>query len=235
MQKSFSIWVLEDDPGSRFVYAEVLSLRYNLTQFPTIKDFSSALRQARRSETLPDLVVADLRLPDESFLTFMDGVEGRELMTEIPFIVVSSVDDIDALRFCFNHGAVDYITKPFGRSELVVKVERFFSNSGGINDVVVDLTTLSVVFSKVRSESLTSKEFQIMSLLQQNGSRGLSRSDIIGAVWGQVKVSSKAFDVHLFNLRRKLAPLGIEIRFSEIGGYFLFCPKATGSDVRISV
>lgn len=235
MQKSYSIWVLEDDPGSRFVYAEVLALRYNLSQFGSVKEFAEALRTARASNSKPDLVVADLRLPDDTFLNFMDNGEGKELMQGVQFVVVSSVDDIDALRFCFSNGAVDYITKPFGKSELVVKVERLFSSNGGTNDVSVDLTSLSVVFGKARSESLTSKEFQIMSLLQQNGSSGLSRAEIVGAVWGTVKVSSKAFDVHLFNLRRKLAPLGIEVRFSDVGGYVLHCPKSVPAEARMSV
>ncbi|MEW6055684.1 MAG: response regulator [Bdellovibrionota bacterium] len=116
-----SIWILEDDSGCRFVYEQILGIRHKVRFFQTLVEFEFALSEGQKS--LPELVLADVVLEDGSFLHFLNHSQKKELLS-IPFIVVSSIDDIDALRFCFNEGAVDYLVKPFQKSELIVKVER---------------------------------------------------------------------------------------------------------------
>jgi DNA-binding response OmpR family regulator len=216
------IWILEDEEGVCFVYDEILSLRYRLKTFASLNEFLKAARDP--AEEQPDLLIADLRLKEENFLNFLTAREGR-VMLSIPFMVVSSVDDLDALRLCFDEGAVDYLSKPFGKGELIVKVERILArprptDSRGrralmsTTPIHLDPASLRVSRGDNQSSLLTSKEFQILTLMRQAPEQTISRRDIIARIWGEVKVGSKTLDVHLFNLRKKLAPLGMEIYYT---------------------
>lgn len=204
------LWILEDDQGSEFVFREILGLRYSLQVFHEIEGFSSSL--GNKNVKRPDLLIADLRLPGESFISFLSRYDKP---FSIPFMVVSSVDDVDALRFCFEKGAVDYITKPFGKSELVVKLERFFDKRrmAGSNalECEVDITTLRVLKGSTSSVPLTTKELQIFQTLLQASGHSMTREELIQKVWSEIQVGTKTLDVHLFHLRQKLQPVGIQI------------------------
>lgn len=121
MKNTKSIWIVEDDAGSQFVYNEILGFRYRLQMFNNLQKFRDAWNNGERK---PDLMIVDLHLPDESFLSFLQSEGAKEMKRSTPFIVVSSLDDLDALRICYEEGAVEFISKPFAKSELVVKVER---------------------------------------------------------------------------------------------------------------
>lgn len=220
------IWVLEDDPSAQFVYEEILGFRYKLHLFSSVAQFQTSL--GAEDEPRPNLIVADLRLPDQSFLSFLESPQVAQIKG-IPFIVVSSMDDLDALRYCFEKGAVDYITKPFGKGELIVKLERLLSEKtftpiadlAPARELAVDLASLSVSHDGNSSPPLTAKELQILTILQRSLPNGTSRDEIMSQVWGAVKVDLKSLDVHLFNLRKKLSPIGIEIKSVGQGHYEL--------------
>ncbi len=106
-----ALWVLEDDRGCQFVYEQTLDHRYQTRYFRSLQDFIQALKA---DGPKPALIIADLMLSDGNFLEFLTNSESDILV--IPFIIVSSVDDIDALRFCFKEGALDYLTKPFKKT-----------------------------------------------------------------------------------------------------------------------
>lgn len=117
------VWVLDEDPGARFVYDEILGPRCPVRLFarldPLLRELDGAIRK-------PHLLIADLSLRGTSLTSFFSSENARAL-SEIPLIVVSSVDDLGALRHCFENGAAfDYLTKPFGKAELILKVERAF-------------------------------------------------------------------------------------------------------------
>ncbi|MGZ3699092.1 MAG: GAF domain-containing protein, partial [Bdellovibrionota bacterium] len=89
------------------------------------------------------------------------------------------------------------------------------------DDVVVDPISFTVSRGAVRSSSLTSKELQIVAMLHQAPDHRLSRGELVHGIWGKLKVSTNSLDVHLFNVRKKLAPLGMEILFSPPNQYSL--------------
>ncbi len=217
------VWVSEDDSGCQFVLREIFELRYTLSMFSEL----NAFRQALADEKIPrpDLVIADIRLPGQSFLSFLSSDDAK-IFDQVALLVVSSVDDIDALRTCFERGAADFITKPFTKNELIVKVERILKQSARISnrvhrEFILDLPGLKVIRGDMRTDPLTTKEFQIITILSEAPSASLSRDEIVSRVWGQVKVTSKAFDVHLYHLRKKLGAIGLEIRFNPPNRYSL--------------
>lgn len=214
-----SIFILENSPSTVLVYEEVLGNAYRLAFFDAIRPFLKKLRSAR-----PDLIIADLKLTDEDFLDFVSRKGAAKL--DSPWIIVSSVDDAEVLRTCFREGALDYLTKPFPRNELLVKVERFISASRpgatGTTDVILDACSLTVRRgSSSECVRLTAKELRIFSLIHQAEGASVSRKKIQAEVWGKKKISPKTLDVHLFHLRRKLTHLDLEIRYLPPGGYVL--------------
>jgi DNA-binding response OmpR family regulator len=234
-----SIWILEDDAGSRFVYEDILGLRYRLRMFERLACLEEALKELLVAEvSLPSLLVADIRLPDESFLRFLEGTETGGLLRRIPFLVVSSVDDIDILRLCFSHGARDYITKPFGKNEFIVKVERLVDHEPVVEARAeapvpgplcsMDPVGMAAVNDSGERATLTSKEYQILSVLRAGGESGVLREDLTGRVWEGLTVNSKTLDIHIVNLRRKLSPIGLAIEFRPPGRYAL-APRRAGA------
>ncbi|POB15111.1 MULTISPECIES: response regulator transcription factor [Pseudomonadati] len=222
------IWILEDDEGCRFVYEQTLVHRYNnLRFFTSIEEFQNALSNTEKN---PALIIADLMLDDGNFMTYLNHSKDRRLMV-IPFIIVSSIDDIDALRFCFMEGALDYLTKPFKKNELIVKIENVFN--GSPRRMVQPIAHKSMLLDGKEVEHLTSKQKQLLGLFINSPHRIVSRDDILDNVWGDTTVHPKTVDVHLYNLRRKLHDYGYIIR-SEGGGKWSLIPdtyeKVASSD-----
>lgn len=201
------IWVLEDEKDINWIYREVLAPKYDVDFFLNIHDFKMAL------ETLPKplLIISDLKLPDGNFIDFLKNNFSK--VENIPYLVVSSDADIETLQFCLKEGAVDYLTKPFQINELLVKIERFLQLRNNNNTDKLKLLSESFI-----NNNLTYKESKILSTLVQNFNNFVLRKIIIQNVWNNSEdVHPKTLDVHLYNLRRKVEPLGFQI-YSDSAG-----------------
>ena len=220
-EKRQPIWILEDDKSARFVYDEVLKHRYTITYF---KDLASLEKVLENIQDLPRLLIADITLPDGCFLHFIAS-SPKIVQVDIPFVVVSSLDDVDALRFCFDEGALDYITKPFKKSELIVKIERAILNSEEKKKLSGPKNM--AIFKPIFSE-LTAKENAILSLFKESTSGEVTRDEIVTTVWENLKVHPKTLDVHLYNLRRKLQAHGLKIALSHNGKWRLLSDRMDG-------
>jgi DNA-binding response OmpR family regulator len=215
-----TVWILEDDPGIQVVYEEMLSEQYSLRIFENIDDFSAALQTADRKSI--GLLIADIRLPKISFLSYLKS-DFRDQIKGIPYIVVSSLSDADILKFCFDQGAGDFIVKPFTRGEIVTKVDRALAQAAEKSVPVIELdnTSLTVRANNEVSQTLTSKEFQILTMVYSGAGHSISKDEIMRVIWGDARKETKALDVHLANLRKKIASLGVDIRYRHPGKYVL--------------
>lgn len=116
-----TLWVLEDDRGVQLMYKMALGLRYNLSFFDSVASLNDALES---SHPRPMLLIADLHLPDQEFIQYLETPRTQINWRHVPFLVVSGVDDLEALRQCYAFGALDFINKPFTTNEIIVKVDR---------------------------------------------------------------------------------------------------------------
>jgi len=171
-----------------------------------------ATGQAALAAPEPDLVLLDLRLPD------IDGYAvAREMRarSRVPIIMVTArgeeVDRVVGLEI----GADDYVVKPFGLRELIARINAVMRRvgDGGPDGEVDELTAgpLSVSLRSRRVEMdgeevhLTPREFDILSMLMQDPGAVVSRDDLLRRLWGTTwAVQTKAIDVHVSSLRRKL-------------------------------
>ena len=215
------ILVAEDDDGCRFVYEELLGLRYDLTFVGTVR----ALRERMTHGEPTALLIADLKLEDGLFLRLLDD---RELMRRLtaPFAVVSSVDDRDVLRLCFDRGASDYWVKPLKSSEVVVKIERLVRTTSDQADLgpsfpelTLDLLRQQLRVAGHHTVPLTPSEARLVAGLT-GPARGVATPEALRtAVWGKTRVGRKALDTHLTNLRQKLRAVGFDVHLARRGTY----------------
>ena len=225
-----SIWILEDDPGVAFVYQDLLESRYNVLIFKTLPSLVDALKT---QSLLPDLLISDLLVQDQTFLDFLNSDDSLNLLT-MPFIVVSGVDDADSLRQCYDEGALEYMTKPFRKNELLVKVERLLDQrrksvppvmtfKGHEGKISVDPIGRSISLGNGAKVTLTSKQLQIFSALEKtlNGRDFVIRQELERAVWGETVVTEKTLDVHMFHLRQKIKEIGLFVKLNPEKGYYL--------------
>jgi DNA-binding response OmpR family regulator len=210
-----SIWILEDDQQMQAIYEDMLSRNYQLTLFSNLQEFRSGLQRL----SPPDLMILDLMCPDGSLLTVFE--EFAPKLKETPFLIVSGLDEQEAIRSSFKVGALDFISKPFSKAELQVKLDIFLnrleSQQNGIAAVKLDPLSMTLHTKNERSSELTAKEYRILSLFLQAQEQIVPRRHLVMTLWKDINVSEKTLDVHLSNIRRKIASLGLTIVCTEAG------------------
>ena len=122
------------------------------------------------------------------------------------------MDDSAVLNDCFRRGALDYLTKPFNVSELLVKIERaknhIYLADLRFNDFKLCLTT-----KDGNNINFTPKEYQILRLLSTSPNMTIKRDKIKLAIWPDIEMSGNTVDVHMFAIRKKIKPYGLSVEF----------------------
>jgi len=190
-------------------------------------DGDTALR--RVAEEAPDLILLDLAMPGR------DGVEVcREVRrsSDIPIIILTGESDELAKVEALDAGADDYVTKPFGRQELLARIRAVVRRRGiGVGDLggerrVGGLTLDAARFrATVEGEALplTRIEFALLAVLVEARGRVVSHARLLAAGWpADADPDPQWLKPHLARLRAKLVGAGIPVPVSVRGvGYRL--------------
>ena len=113
-----NIWVVDDDESIRWVLEKGLS-----DSGLEVQTFDSANKVIKKLETEnPQLILTDIRMPGPSGIDLLDKV--KELRPEIPVIVMTAHSDLDSAVESYEHGAWEYLPKPFDIEEAVSMVQR---------------------------------------------------------------------------------------------------------------
>ena len=217
------VMVIEDEKEIRDL------VRYNLERagyrVTAVADGEEGLRRLFASR--PDLLVLDLMLPGRNGLEILREVRGEAMTRDLPVIVLTARSaEMDKL-LGFDHGADDYLTKPFGPRELVARVQALLrraqpSKSEG-EFAVGDLTISTMAREAVhrgRKLLLTPREFDLLAFLARHPGRVLSREELLRKVWGYDYVGeTRTVDVHVRRLRAKLSDKGKIIQTVTGSGY----------------
>jgi two-component system KDP operon response regulator KdpE len=206
--ESSVILVIEDDPQMRrFLRATLVDNGYNYLDATTAQE---GLRLVGLQH--PDLIILDLGLPD------LDGLEVTRRLrewTSTPIIVLSARnqerDKVDAL----DAGADDYLTKPFGTSELLarmrVAIRHAIRATQGADDPVFTTGDLRVdlahrrIFVREQEVHLTPIEYKLLLVLVQHAGKVVTRKQLLHDVWGPSYVDEMHYiRVYMGQLRHKL-------------------------------
>jgi two-component system, OmpR family, response regulator MprA len=156
----------------------------------------------------PDAVVLDLGLPK------LDGMEVARRMREdgdVPILMLTARDALDARVEGLDSGADDYLVKPFEREELLARIRALLRRRpprGSAFLVVGDLRLnpdSREVYRGSRALELTAREFELLEHLMRNERIVVSRQALLDEVWGYHPFAeTNTVDVFISNLRRKL-------------------------------
>ena len=203
------IIIVEDEENIRKELKQLLqNAMYEVT---TIESFSDVAGQITRMEPMPDLVLLDLNLPEESGFAICTKI--REY-SEIPVIFLTSrTDSMDELTGILK-GADDYITKPFRPLVLGAKVKALIrrnknlvlDNSDTLECGPFSYDTTTMRFYKNGEELiLSSKESALLLLFMKHPQQVFTKDMIYEHVWGNtVAVDDNAIMVYINRLRGKI-------------------------------
>jgi len=184
---------------------------------------------AEAAQRRPDVVMLDLELPDIDGMTVLKRL--RE-WSSVPVIVLSVRDQEEDKVAALDHGADDYLTKPFGTGELMARLrvaQRHAKRAPDMADfqsshLEVDLVA-RVVKVKGKLVKLTVTEYALLHLFVRHAGRVLTHQQILNNVWGPTYVEQTHYlRVYMTHLREKIEenPSKPELFITEIGiGYRL--------------
>ncbi|MEI7559745.1 MAG: response regulator transcription factor [Actinomycetes bacterium] len=216
-QEKFTILVAEDDDATRTFLAD------NLTADGYELVVADCARHALRlMETkFPDLAVIDLGLPDGDGLDVLravrasDGIASR-IDPALPVVVITGrAGELDRLRG-FDHGADDYLVKPFSYPELRARVAALLRRSNKrqsqgrlrIGPLELDPPSREVTL-RGRRMALSQKEYALLRALASEPTRVFTKEELLRDVWGFRSLgSTRTLDSHACRLRQKLSVEG---------------------------
>ena len=218
MANKITILIVEDERAiSHFISTVLTGNGYRTIQTETGRETLSLI-----SSHCPDVVLLDLGLPD------IDGLEVLRSVRQwssVPIIVVSARgyerEKVEALDL----GADDYITKPFGTSELLARIRTAlrhnqkvagsdapnacFTNGGFTIDFEKRIVTVDG-----EPVHLTQIEYKIVALLSRHAGRVLTYDSIIEQIWGPYAADdNQILRVNMANIRRKIEQNPAEPRY----------------------
>ncbi|MBM3763792.1 MAG: response regulator transcription factor [Acidobacteria bacterium] len=156
----------------------------------------------------PDLILVDLRLPGMTGVEICRQLRADKVQT--PIIVLSAVgDEIDKVLL-LEIGADDYVTKPFGRRELLARIRAVLRRATSdahrvqhFGDTEIDMER-RIVMRKGEEVKLTPAEYNLLVFFLQNPDRPLTRDVILNSVWGYNSFpNTRTVDAHIVKLRQK--------------------------------
>lgn len=160
----------------------------------------------------PEMILLDLNLPDGNGAEWLKSK--RDSGMAIPVIICTIRDrEIDIIK-ALDAGADDYVTKPFRIRELIARVKAVLRRSGSepqVKNPVIGRLKIDFAGRDALNEdqrvNLTATEWQLLEYFWRNKNLVLSREQIIAHIWGIDDLEdSRAVDVHIARLRRKIEP-----------------------------
>jgi DNA-binding response OmpR family regulator len=203
------VLVIDDDDDIRALVAELLQ-RAGL-EVEQAENGRVGLRAFH--QTPADLVVLDVSMPE------LDGWQTLERirdLSDVPVMMLTAQGaELERVRG-LQAGADDYLVKPFGRQELVARVQALLRRARGSGEdrqesyvddrVTIDFSQRAVIYAG-KDVSLTPLEFKLLSAFVRHPRQVLSRAQLLELVWGDAYgVSGDQVKLYVGYLRRKLDP-----------------------------
>ena len=203
--------IIEDEKNiSNLLKLELTHANYECDQ---AFDGESGLNKALNQDY--ELILLDLMLPR------INGIEvcrQLRLKKQTPIIMLTARDEVMDKVNGLQVGADDYLAKPFAMEELLARINALLRRVSNQNkslkykygEIEIDVINHHVKF-KDETITLTTTEFDLLSLLVKNGGNIVTKNDILNKVWGYEKnVSTNVVEVYIRYLRNKLVGINIE-------------------------
>lgn len=218
------IYFLEDDASIQKLVCYALAKEgYEIKGLSLPSEFWKEIQ-----EEIPELILLDIMLPEEDGISILKKIREDKKYQDIPVIMItaktSEFDKVTGLDM----GADDYITKPFGMTELASRVNavlRRYKKTQVVNTKEYVLGNLYVNpekhIIKLNGEDLvlSFKEYSLLLILLEADGKVVSREELLTKVWGEFYEESRTLDVHIRKLRVKLENSDVKIETVKNIGY----------------
>jgi two-component system OmpR family response regulator len=202
------VLVVEDEPGVRELVSEALSVAGH--QALVARDGLEAINLLQSQK--PDLIISDVNMPKLDGFAMVEKLRDRGIGT--PVIFLTARNEKPDVGKGFRIGADDYVAKPFGIEELVLRVNAVLrrtssSQKDQVEKLVVGPISVDLNLARVERNgevmSLSPTEFRLLVTLMENQNKVLSRQYLLDVVWGMgFADSATVVDTYISYLRRKL-------------------------------
>jgi two-component system OmpR family response regulator len=215
------ILLVEDDT----VLADALSRA--LVQSAHAVDIVDSGDKAERALALGiyDLAILDIGLPGQSGLEVLRGLRARR--STMPVLMLTALDTLEDRVRGLDLGADDYLAKPFDLPELEARVRallrRGTNSTPNLEHGLLSFDTVGRrVFHDRKPLELSPRELAVLELLLLRRGRVVSKEQLVNHLYGWAdEVGDNAIEVNVYRLRKKLEPLGCEIRTVRGMGYLM--------------
>ena len=207
------IMIIDDEAGVR----ELLGDALKLAGFETLTAADAMIAQTLLRTTKPDLLVVDINMPLMDGFEFIERIRGNGDNT--PALMLSARGDRADVTRGLTLGADDYVTKPFGLEELVLRIKAILRRSQ-FSESVQETLTLGPITLDAKSHQVTFNdeavdlsptEFRLFQVLLESKGRVLSKTHLLDEVWGiTFESESTVVDTYISYLRKKLHRDGFE-------------------------
>jgi len=203
------ILCLEDDP----MLGQGIKLLLELEDYEVFwaRDLRSARMEAERNP--PDLYLLDWNLPDGTGIELAREIRSRE--EDVPLIFLTARSDEDSAVMAFANGADDFVRKPFGEQELLVRIKRGLKESHRIKDeirckdLILERSARKAFFRK-QEIPLSPTEFTLLELLVKNFEGVVTRDRILENTDDAGESDARSLDSHVSHLRTRLKKAGVD-------------------------
>ncbi len=199
--------IIDDEPGVRELISDALRLGgYDAVE---AVDGQEALLILRHTQ--PDLMIVDVNMPGMDGFEFLTKVRERGLST--PVIMLSARGDRIDVTHGLQLGADDYVRKPFGLEELLLRVAAVLRRTSAVDEPATVLrcgpVELDARVHRVKRQGevveMSPTEFRLLEYLLQHQARVVTRSELLRQVWGiDFETDTSVVDTYVSYLRRKL-------------------------------
>ncbi|WP_413584723.1 response regulator transcription factor [Bdellovibrio sp. HCB274] len=213
------IFLLEDDP----ILGKAIQIQLELEQFDVhwAQTLSSG-REIFKTQPGIDLFLLDVNLPDGNGYEFCEWLRSEGITSPIMFLTART--DEESVVRGFEHGANDYIRKPFGQKEIMARIKNQLSERKPVLDILrfaglALIKNQQVLKTEEGLVTLNRREFEILRVFFENPETIISREKLISSLSSGEELFDRTVDSHISHIRSKLSKNGIaNVKINSVYG-----------------
>lgn len=220
-----TILIVEDEPA----ICELISFTLRAAGWATHAVGNTSDAWAFLMNRSPQLILLDWMLPDQSGLRLLSKIRGDRNFKDLPVIMLTAKSMEEDKIAGLDHGADDYITKPFSPRELTARIKAILRRKSPehaqaplrAGNITLDPASCTVNIDEQKID-IGHAEYKLLKFLMANPERVFSRSQLLDKVWGDhVVIEERTVDVHVLRLRKVLKESEALIKTIRSVGYML--------------
>ncbi|MGO3603863.1 MAG: response regulator transcription factor [Enterococcus malodoratus] len=219
-----NLLIVEDEATLSDNIKEIIS---DLGEIKQVYDGEEGLFEAESG--VYDLILLDLMLPGKNGYEVLAELRKKNIQT--PVLILTAKDSLEDKITGFQKGADDYLTKPFYREELIMRVKALLKRSLGLfdeNQIVYKNISCNLATKEVTVDDnvlpIQGKEFDLLVYFIQNKGVILTKEQIFDRIWGfDSDTTITVVEVYMSHLRKHLKPTSADQLFKTLRnvGYIL--------------